>query len=197
LPLQHYRIIKNIDPLKDRYLIHFTDTKDNRDEDGDLKVECVVREVTEHLKDYSNNLIGVFQVDDIYWELTRVPKRDYYLSPWVEGELVDTPQVPDEAIRNEDRGYFFLNIGRLHNTVVKFENADIESTVCTVIHTPTKSNFWHFSIRWTFNGVEIDRWTNSIKRLMKAHAKTFVIRNAVFDIDNNGDDLVPLFVKAG
>lgn len=164
-------------------MIHFTDDKEIIDPyTNKLHIDYVVK-FTNHLRDYSNNLLGVFLVDDIYWALQDCPNKDYFMAKWKEGMEVKNPKVPDEYDQEESRGYFFLDIGDCHEEVVKFEDDQCKHSnpVCMVMHTPTNSNFWHFSLRWFFDGQDLESWTGGIKRRMKTSAKAFIIEKAFFD----------------
>lgn len=181
LPQPTFKRITYNEILDDHFLIHFTETKDNRDpEDGKLKIEAVVR-YTDHLRDYSNNLLGVFLIDDIYWQLQPCENKVYYMSEWDLESEVERPNIPNDFQRNEQRGYFFLRIGDFHNKVVPSNIENEVGPVCILLHTPTNCNFWHFSLRWFFNGEDLQKWTGSKKRLMQTSAKTFIIERAKFD----------------
>lgn len=182
LPKPQYKRIPWHESLRDHFLIHYTDQEEIIDPNTNkLHIKHVVKR-TDHLRDYSNNLLGVFLVDDIYWALQDCQDKDYFTAEWEEGTDVKKPKVPDEYDREESRGYFFLNIGDCHEVAVEFEDDQCRNSdpVCMVFHTPTNSNFWHFSLRWFFDGEDLESGTDGIKRRMKTSAKAFIIENAFF-----------------
>lgn len=181
LPKSYFKKILWKGSLKNYYLIHYTETKDLIDPNTQkLKISFVVKQ-TDHLRDYSNNLLGVFLVDDVYWGSTNESsKKAYYQDEWEVGNEVETPKIPDEFIRYEDRGYFFLNIDNCHEEIVHFDDITSASPVCKLLHTPTNANFWHFSLRWFFNGKDLEKWSGGIKRRMKTSAKAFIVERAFF-----------------
>ena len=181
LPQPHFKNIDWQESLKNHYLIHYTDSKDLIDPNTEkLRISLVVRQ-TDHLRDYSNNLLGVFLVDDIYWAVNKEsPNKEYFGELWTVGSSVNVPKVPIDFYRKEDRGYFFLKVSNCHGKVVQFEDDTCVSPECKLLHTPTNGNFWHFSLRWFFNDQDLESWTAAIKRRMKTSAKAFIVENAFF-----------------
>jgi len=181
LPKPHFKIINCPDELKKQYLIHFTPDKDLIDPvTKKLRVSYVVKR-TGHLRDYSNNLLGVFLVDDIYWSVQDSPSKDYFIGSWEIGSSVKAPKVPEEVLREEVKGYFFLKVAHFQNKEIKFHDNLFPNPECRVLHTPTNSNFWHFSLRWFFNGEDIE-WTKGIEKRMKQHvSKSLIIEKAIFE----------------
>ncbi len=181
LPQPHFKKIAWDETLRKCFLIHFTDSKDYIDPiTQKLHIKMVVRR-TDHLRDYSNNLLGVFIIDDIYWAVQESENKEYLIADWIEKSKVKTPIVPNEIEKNENRGYFFLPINNCHDKIVPYEDDDTIKPVCKLIHTPTNSNFWHFSLRWLCNGVDILDWTEKERRRILTAAKTFIIETASYN----------------
>lgn len=181
LPQQNFNRIAWNESLRNCYLIHFTETTDLIDPaTSKLRITLVVKQ-TDHLRDYSNNLLGVFLVDDIFWASQDCPRSEYFRAEWDGVSEIVPPDVPAEFTRNETRGYFFLRISQCHEDVVQFQDNTFVHPVCMLLHTPTNSNFWHFSLRWFFEGRDLESWTNGIKRRMKTSAKAFIVERAFFD----------------
>lgn len=181
LPKPHYKQISWNESLRNHYLIHYTETTDLIDpKTSKLRLAFVVKR-TDHLRDYSNNLLGVFLADDIFWALQDCQDKESLIAAWDVGSNVRTPIVPDEYKYDKSKGCFFLSIGDCHEEVIQFEDNTYTQPVCKVLHTPTNSNFWHFSLRWFFDGQDLEKWTNGIKRRMKTSAKAFIIERAFFD----------------
>src|SRR5690606_15292749 len=129
--------IENIQSLHNFYLIHFTETKDNRDETGTVRPESIVR-VTDNLRDFSNFLLGTFQVDDIYLEFVKGQFKDYFGADWVIGSAINpVPQIDRDFVLNKSRGFFFLLIGDCDGYHVNYtdDGSNVNAT-CQVLHTP-------------------------------------------------------------
>ena len=184
LPQQHFKLMSWDDELKKHYLIHFTETKELKDPiTNKLKIGLVVRQ-TDHLRDYSNNLLGVFLVEDIYWAIQKCPNKDILTDEWVEGSKVSEPIVPDEFKKDDSRGYFFMKMEECEDAVIDYLDDPNIKPKCKVLHTPTNSNYWHFSLRWFVNGVDILTWTDKERRRILTSAKSFIIERAHFDEPN-------------
>jgi hypothetical protein len=188
LPKPHFKVIQNIELLKKGVLIHYTDSKDNRDLEGFLREDSVVRH-RNHIRDYSNNLLGIFEIEDIFIDITVSERKDYFISPWDLQEVVEAPIYDEDFIINNDRGYFFLNIKEIHNKEIHYEDNDPKlslTAICKVLHTPTKSNFWHFSLRWyTDQGLDINdleqKQKKGLQRRILTAAKSLIILKAFFE----------------
>ncbi|WP_276372965.1 hypothetical protein [Chryseolinea sp. H1M3-3] len=188
LPQQNFRKIVNFQPLHNYYLIHFTDTKDNKDpQDGRVREDCIVRQ-TDHIRDFSNNLLGTFELDDIYIELTQGEFKNYFNSEWEEASSpARVPQFEKDFIINKNRGFFFLPISECDDYEVQYSDGSNVNPICKILHTPTNSNFWHVSLRWFHNGQDISelherqRKKAEIKRVLLA-AKAFIQEKGKFEI---------------
>ncbi len=180
LPLKHFKKIVDIGKIRNGYLIHYTDTKDNRDANKKLKTECITRR-TDHLRDYSNNLLGVFETSNIYIYINPKIKNGYFTQSWKVGTKVDSPTFPDEYNYKEERGYFYLEISKMHNSTFKYTDDSNTLAKCVVLHTPTNSNFWHISLRWFCNDQDVINWNEKQRRRILTAAKTLIKENAKFD----------------
>ena len=101
-----------------------------------------------HLGDLSNNLLGVFQPHDVYYGIESPYKMLYY-SSWDEGSEGIIPQ-DGHYFKDENRGYYFIPIDRLKNSRIPYIDAQSHNTEIyhfKILHTPTKCNYWHVSIR--------------------------------------------------
>ena len=153
LPKRHYRRIPFERWLENHYLLRHTKDKDLLDpETYLLKLDHIVVN-TDHLRDFSINLTGVYRPEDRYWGITKERMDDYYGEIWQEGEEVIAP--PDgEVTFHEERGAFYLKIGDFAGKIVHAQGEAPKSFVCDVLHTPIRCNFWHFSLRWRDEGGE-------------------------------------------
>jgi len=180
LPQPNYKIITWHPALRKHFLIHFTTTKDLVDPITSKLKQSLVVYRTDHLRDYSNNLLGVFIVDDIYWSVQESNNKQYLLGEWNVGEGVIPPQVPTEYRKDGSRGYFFLRIDDCHEVVVPYQDATAITPVCVLLHTPINSNFWHFSLRWFCDGQDILEWDEKRRRRILTAARSFIIERAFF-----------------
>lgn len=142
LPQPNFRRITNIQVLHNYHLIHFTETKDNRDSnDGKVKEDSIVRQ-TDNLRDFSNSLLGTFEIDDIYLELTKGEFKNYFNSDWTEGtDLERIPNIHKDFVVNRERGFFFLSVSECNDYEVKYSDGSNVNPICKILHTPTNSNF--------------------------------------------------------
>ena len=188
LPQPNFRRITNIQVLHNYHLIHFTETKDNRDSnDGKVKEDSIVRQ-TDNLRDFSNSLLGTFEIDDIYLELTKGEFKNYFNSDWTEGtDLERIPNIHKDFVVNRERGFFFLSVSECNDYEVKYSDGSNVNPICKILHTPTNSNFWHISLRWFHNGQDISeleekqRRKSEVKRVLTA-AKAFIQEKGKFEI---------------
>ena len=107
LPQVNFKKIVWSENLKGSFLIHFTDTKDIIDPKTTKLRQVLVVKRTDHLRDYSNNLLGVFLTDDIYWAIQEGDNKEYLIAEWNIGEAVIPPVVPADYKKDTDRGFFF------------------------------------------------------------------------------------------
>ncbi len=187
LPQPNFRRITNIQQLHNHHLIHFTETKDIKDVDNKVREDSIVRH-TDHLRDFSNCLLGTFEVEDVYIELTKGEFKNYFNADWVQGSSLErTPQYNKDFVVNKERGFFFLSISECNDYEVNYTDGSNVKPICKVLHTPTNSNFWHLSLRWFHNGQDISeleerqRRKPEIKRILTA-AKAFIQEKGTFDV---------------
>jgi hypothetical protein len=186
LPQPNFRKITNIQLLHNYHLIHFTESKDNRDVANKVREDSIVRQ-TDHLRDFSNSLLGTFEIDDIYLELTKGEFKNYFNADWDQGaNLERTPQINRDFVINKERGFFFLSVSECNDYEVNYSDGSNVNPTCKVLHTPTNSNFWHVSLRWFHKGQDISeleerqRRKPEIKRILTA-AKAFIQEKGKFD----------------
>ena len=135
------------------------------------------------LHDLSTNLLGIFTLDDIGINVT----NSELVKLWIEGERVRLPIAEKQDFNLVgERGYFYFRIeevldleipGGIKGLPVNFE----------ILHTPTKCNFWHFSIRVFSDNVEVSRLeiSDSKKRKIWKGVKDFLTLCAFVDSENH------------
>ena len=176
IPNKHFNKILWHKELNNQYLIHYTDSTDFLDEDGKIKSNSIR---TDHLRDFSASLLGKFTIEDIRIEIIGTNKG-YFIDDWQVGSEVTIPLYIRDFKLNLLRGYFFFYISDIHNAeLVEYDDPTKVKAKCVVLHTPVNCNFWHFSIRWFHNGVDLNTWTESHRRRILLSAKAFLIENAI------------------
>ena len=180
LPKANYRFFQFDNLQSNLYLVHYTDSKDNRDENGDLKAECVALQM-DHLRDYSNNLLGEFEPEDCRLNLIKTgPRYEELYDLWQEGNDVVAPVYEIDFGLSINRGWFFLKVEDFHKIEFGVLSNEIkELPICKVLHTPTNSNFWHCSLRWIHENT--DTSTVRGKKYILKLARSFIIENAIFN----------------
>lgn len=116
---------------------------------GDTKTlnpECIHIQ-SDHLRDLSNNLLGIFLTEDVYYGIKK-EHSDTYLKDWDGKEKCKVPKEEHYFVDTK-RGYYFIPVDEL--TAKPFPDSlfqeNTEKYRFTVLHTPTRCNYWHISIR--------------------------------------------------
>lgn len=112
-----------------------------------LNPDCITIQ-SDHLRDLSNNLFGVFLTDDVCFGIEK-HAYDAYCCAWDGIEKCEVPS-DGEYFRDEGRGGYFIPVDSLLKDNIEIVNAADGSTETfhfKILHTPTKCNYWHISIR--------------------------------------------------
>lgn len=125
--------------------------------------------------DYSTSLTGIFELAHNAIELTGERKK-YFRTYWDENSAVDIPEFEKDFILKEETGWFFLQIDRINGITIPFNRKgtipENETATAIVVHTPTNSNFWHFSLKWKddkgFISTNDSKWKNNIIATVRA-----------------------------
>jgi hypothetical protein len=137
--------------LSDYYLIRTINTNNQElfwDKETNSLVIKYVCSPEERIDDLSMSLLGIYNIGHIYIDLTKEGKIKYgeYCEP---DEIVDSPEFEIDFINNTDKHFWCAPINKLDNTPFDYTRGkDPFKATCIVKHTPTKWNFWHFSLRW-------------------------------------------------
>lgn len=135
--------------IPEYFICRTTPSKGFKNSSNKIPDEELYKEPKE-LFDFSTNLIGHFELDHNYIELCGDKKKDFY-ALWDFIEKVKVPEFKTDFLINASRGYFFLKIGDIHGVIKCPYNKPkniLGDATAFIIHTPTRSNFWHFSIKW-------------------------------------------------
>lgn len=97
---------------------------------------------SDHLRDLSNNLLGMFRVDDVKYGVSK--EYSSYDDLWNPGDEIVCPKE-GEYFYDETRRYYFILISEL----MQCDGIEKDASVWKfrLFHTPTRRNFWHVSIR--------------------------------------------------
>ncbi|NUQ24842.1 MAG: hypothetical protein HUU34_12895 [Saprospiraceae bacterium] len=187
LPKPDYCCIPWMKELQGYFLLRSAPSSDLLDaETGMVRARFILgdNQSREILKDYSTNLLGIFTPDDAAIKLTNNGRKAYLVGLWSEGEEV-TPPVEDDFEVLQDFGFFFYPIGVIHEFPQPLDIASkpqYTEARCYICHTPVRSNFWHFSVRWKVGQADAADvlTTKELKGLMSM-VKAFLIEHAVID----------------
>lgn len=142
-----------------------------------LPEELLGIETASNCFDYSTNLPGIFELQHNLIELMGEQKT-YFRKYWDAVSEVKVPAYLQDFSINENGGWFFLKIDKINGITIPFNNRkseDLPNEIATsvIVHTPTNSNFWHFSIKWkdekaVFINTNNAKWKNSIIATVRA-----------------------------
>ena len=146
LPYPQYHFIEQSKLLTQSGLVLIRHIESDKvqwiDNSNVLHPDCIQIQ-SDHLRDLSNNLLGVFKVDDIFYGISK-EYRHSYCELWKEDTMGLIP-ADNECFKDENRGFYFIPIDNL----LKCDLPEVGEQKChfMIFHTPTKCNFWHISIR--------------------------------------------------
>jgi hypothetical protein len=191
LPLPDFCVIEWRQDLCEYYLLRATPSSDFVDQEtGCVRVRFILDEGQSRdiLKDYSTNLVGIFMPEDAAIEWTKNEKKAYFTSAWNSGETIELP-TPEDFIIRADFGYFFYPINVLHHFPQPISIPKVlpeTQAMCYVCHTPTKGNFWHFSVRWKIGQDDIEAILskNERKNLLSL-VRVFLTEHAIINLSND------------
>lgn len=182
LPRPNFQFIEWRDELLEYYLIRSAPTPEVIDaETGKVRAKFVNDGSREQLKDFSTSLLGVFQASDSAIKIEKTERKAYLTAPWEIGEEVIPPQDEDFSMLNP-YGCFYYSIGEIQNFPQPFSIANQSDYLgsCYVMHTPTRANFWHFSIRWKVGDQDVEQaLSESQRRNLLGLVRSFLIERAV------------------
>ena len=182
LPQPNYRIIEWHEGLRNCFLLRSAPTRGVVDpETGKVRAKYVNDGSREQLKDYSTNLVGVFRPEDAAVRIEKTERKAYLTGHWTPGEVVEPPTVADFSIQPE-HSCFYYQIGEIQDYPQPFSIANLPGYVgqCYVLHTPTRSNFWHFSVRWKLGEQDVEEaLSESERRNLLGLVRSFLIERAI------------------
>lgn len=187
IPYPQYNLIEQTEMLSHSGLVlirHVESDEVCRIENSNILHPDCIKIQSDHLRDLSNNLLGVFKVGDICYGIVK-EHRQAYCSPWECGSMGLAP-TNDKCFKDINRGYYFIPV----NDLLKCYLPKVEEQQChfMIFHTPTKCNFWHISIRLLNDKNQeistIDLSTKKKHKIWKS-AKDFLIQDIItYDIES-------------
>ena len=147
LPLSPFNEI-TVD-LADHPIARLTPSKSNTSNAGIAKDEEICRAENDFF-DYSTNHHGNVTSEHQYISLCGDNKA-YFRKYWDFKENVQVPIFEQDFVLDNTKGILYLKIGDIHKKLIfpcPNKAGNSENFTAVVKHTPTNSNFWHFSIIW-------------------------------------------------
>lgn len=175
LPKTNYKRIST--GLENKCLIrHFVaDNNGIVDDLGLLKDYVIANGGEKQLPDLSTSLFGIFTQNDVFLNVINTSLNDY-CEPNFNSS---SPIFEEDFVIAENRNYWSILVDKIDNQPIEYDGADFKAT-CYIAHTPTKSNFWHFSIMWFINS-ENKYWdasdttiSSATKRKLKKETRDFL-----------------------
>lgn len=181
LPRPNYRLISDVEALNLFFLQRSTPDLDIIDPVTNTIKPTYVSSPTEHLHDLSTNLIGVFIPEDRFWRIIGENKEYFTREPWPVGEVVKTPSYPDDFEHVTNLGAIYFPVNKLNGLSIPYNKAaeDGFTAICRILHTPVRSNFWHFSLRWFSEEGDVLHQKGSWKKRMLTSARAALIEFGV------------------
>jgi hypothetical protein len=157
LPKVNYKSINC--NLHDCFLIRYIDRVNNTEPIKGDDNQFLLKKLyspSERIGDLSMSLLGHFKLEFNFIKITKEGKLagySDYCAPNFDGK---SPLHPEHFVLDENRRFWAMPVKifkKLTSTINR--NNKIITAQCDVKHTPTKINFWHFSICWQIDGQDI------------------------------------------
>lgn len=137
---------------------------------------------SDHLRDLSNNLLGVFRVEDTHLGIVKEYSNEFTAN-WDGVSDCIAPEKHQFFVDN-DRGYYFIPLDKILGLSIPGSQDGTEIYRFIALHTPTKCNFWHISIRVINSQGEEIGTSNNIgekkkKRIWKTVRDALVLKNII------------------
>ena len=136
-------------------------------ETDSLKTDAVCSP-REHIQDLSCNLLGIYTYHHIFLQITETGKEKGFEDYCGADYNAILPVYEEDFVLYKDRGFWMIAINKIQNLKVTYIRNNNQNDVFTatgyVKHTPTQSNFWHFSLRWKIGDEEVENMEDGEKR---------------------------------
>ncbi|MBK6545764.1 MAG: hypothetical protein IPG12_10905 [Saprospiraceae bacterium] len=112
---------------------------------GHLTDRAIGKPSSTHMPDLSTSLFSIYDTEHTKIEILKMGLTSY-CEPNHESEL---PIYKQDFLIDMNRGYWFVRINEITGKRIECtHNKQTIEAICKIEHTPTKCNFWHFSVRW-------------------------------------------------
>lgn len=149
LPRKNYRIISCEKEILDKNILIRHTEEENIYLAGTnaLNPEVIGKFPCEQMGDLSNNLLGIFREEDVCFSIVGQNKQ-IFTGVWKEGDKVIVPQYKRDFEVTTGRKNLFLKMKEVCECEIPYEDSkgSKETLRFQIEHTPSVSNFWHFSI---------------------------------------------------
>ena len=162
LPKKNYKFIDC--DVSDRFLIRLINREKNepiKDALNNIFIKFICSPEA-LIQDLSTSLLGNYTIDHTRISLTKEGASLFgvYCNPNFEGQPLNNPE---QFAENPDRLYWVIGIKIINELkAVEITRQNNKTKVLEVFncspyveHTPTKCNFWHYSVRWKANGFNL------------------------------------------
>ncbi|MBK7302893.1 MAG: hypothetical protein IPI90_06495 [Saprospiraceae bacterium] len=142
--------------LDEYHLIRFSppDVKLTDDVSGHLTDKAIGEPSSTHMPDLSTSLFGIYDTEHTKIEILKTELTEY-CEPNYQATI---PIYSNDFIFDTNRGFWFIRIGEINGKKIECTHrGETIEAFCIIEHTPTKCNFWHFSVRWYITGLN-DNW---------------------------------------
>lgn len=126
---------------------------------GEIDVKYIA-DPKENIIDLSTSLLGIFKTRHFKYKITRVGQSRGFLCDWDFESFCPSPKYPIDFEIMKGYNCWSLAISEIDNQSLTFTTGagktfKEHTVVCKIKHTPTFSNFWHFSVRWFMDGTDV------------------------------------------
>ena len=157
-------LTKKIITEKSGILTRFTDIYPISDEFG-IKLQAITANRVRDMPDLSCSLLGIYKEEFNSFKIINPALIDY-CEP---NENVNVPIENEDFIKVENRKSYFFDVEKIHKVEVNYKKDNIDlKAICKVNHTPTKCNYWHFSLNW-FLSAENEYWHKLSDEIKKSN----------------------------
>jgi hypothetical protein len=154
---------------------------------GDVR-QTSICSPAENITDLSTSLLDVYTFEHNKIELTKESRKKLgaYCAPDVEVEI---PIYETDFYIDENKGFWTILIENVSKVAVTYTFGDrpgeIYVAICTIVHTPTFWNYWHFSIKWYLNDhccyldeIQDDKLKKKISKRLSGEARAMIAKFA-------------------
>jgi hypothetical protein len=190
LPKVGYKRIISNESLSSFFLMRKTVAKEILDSSTQQIKDEYIEESGEEKRflTWSCNLFNKFEIENLQFN---VHNRDLTMKEWDFTTEVTPPiHLVDFSLETEFNQYF-ISISDINNNLrIPYKKGDNLEQIAKplVYHSPNKSNFWHFEIRWldaenNMISRNLSAWKNLMIGTMKAYIRNYCLM--IEDIDKD------------